>query len=73
VVLIGGLFKGTPSLKTLVAEKVNGVIPKVTYLPMQAPPAVGAVVLAMEQAKLQPYAIQNARIEMQIKAASLSK
>jgi len=73
VVLIGGLFKGTPSLKTLVAEKVNSVIPKVTYLPMQAPPAVGAVVLAMEQAKLEPYAIQNARIEMQIKAASLSK
>jgi N-acetylglucosamine kinase-like BadF-type ATPase len=70
VFLIGGLFKGTPSLKSLVAEKVNSVIPKVTYLPMQAPPAVGAVILAMEQTKLQPYAIQNARVEMQIRAAN---
>ena len=70
VVLIGGLFKGTPSLKSLVAEKVNSVIPKVTYLPMQAPPAVGAVVLGMEQAGMSANAVQSARIEMQIKAAN---
>jgi len=70
VILIGGLFRGTPSLKTWVAQKVESVIPKVTYLPMQAPPVVGAVVLGMEQAGLSANAIQAARIEMQIKAAA---
>jgi len=70
VILIGGLFRGTPSLKTLVAQKVESVIPKATYLPMQAPPAVGAVVLGMEQAGMSALAIQSARIEMQIKAAT---
>jgi len=70
VVLIGGLFRGTPSLKSLVTAKVDSVIPKATYLNMQAPPVVGAVVLGMEQAKLSPSAVQAARITMQIKAAS---
>ena len=70
VILIGGLFRGTPSLKTLVAQKVDEVIPKATYLSMQAPPAVGAVVLGMEQAGMSALAIQSARIEMQIKAAT---
>lgn len=69
VVFVGGLFRGTPSLKTLVAQKVDSVIPKVTYLPMQAPPVVGAVILGMEQAGMSATALQTARIEMQIKAA----
>lgn len=70
VILIGGLFRGTPSLKMLVAQKVESVIPKVTYLPMQAPPAVGAVILGMEQAGVLAHVIQSARVEMQIKAAN---
>lgn len=70
VILIGGLFRGAPSLKSLVAEKVNSVIPKATYLNMQAPPVVGAVILGMEQAGISANAIQSARMEMQIKAAA---
>jgi len=70
VILIGGLFRGTPSLKSLVTAKVGSVIPKATYLNMQAPPVVGAVVLGMEQAGVSANAIQSARIEMQIKAAN---
>lgn len=66
VILIGGLFRGTPSLKTLVAQKVDSVLPKVTYLNMQAPPVVGAVVLGMEQAGMAVLEIQSARIHMEI-------
>lgn len=67
VILIGGLFRGTPSLKSLVTAKVDSVIPKAAYLDMQAPPVVGAVILGMEQAGASAIAIQSARIEMQIK------
>ncbi len=68
VVLIGGLFKGRPSLQALVEASVRPHMPGVTFLPMQAPPVIGAVILAMECARRPAPAIHQALLAMQAQA-----
>ncbi|MBK6431312.1 BadF/BadG/BcrA/BcrD ATPase family protein [Candidatus Amarolinea dominans] len=68
VVLIGGLFKGTPSLQDLVEASVRPQMPGVTFVSMQAPPVIGAVILAMERARRPAHAIRQALLALQTQA-----
>ena len=52
LVLTGSLYKGSPLIAESVAETVHSVAPGAMLVRLTAPPVVGAVMLAMEQVKL---------------------
>ena len=52
LVLTGSVYKGSPLIAQSLGETVHEVAPKASVVPLNAPPVVGAVMLAMEQAKV---------------------
>ncbi len=76
VVLTGSLYKGNPLLAETMHQIIQQVAPGARLVPLNAPPVVGAVLLAMEQvnlpyASLRPNLITSAkRVLEQIKPAS---
>ena len=59
VVLIGSLFDGHPLLAETLAETVHGTAPAARLVRLTAPPVVGGVLLGMEQAGLNGYAMRD--------------
>ena len=63
VVLIGSTFKGGALLLDPMKAAVLGVNPQATFVPLEAPPVVGGVLLGMEQAGIDGYAVRQALIQ----------
>jgi N-acetylglucosamine kinase-like BadF-type ATPase len=62
VVLIGGLFKGGPRLIRAVAEVIGPLAPQARLVKLEAPPAVGGVLLAMEQTAVERERVHEALV-----------
>ncbi len=62
VVLMGSLFKGGPLLIEPVKETIHAAAPRARLKRLTAPPVVGAVLLAMEQAGLDPSSARTTLI-----------
>ena len=56
VVLAGSVYDHNESLAALTAARIHSVAPGARPVPLQAPPVLGAVILAMEQLDLDPAA-----------------
>lgn len=63
VVLSGSLYKGSPLIQESLAETVHAEAPRATLVRLKAPPVVGAVLLAMEQAGIDAAALRRPLIE----------
>jgi N-acetylglucosamine kinase-like BadF-type ATPase len=63
VVLIGSLFKGSPTLIETMAATVHEVAPQARLVRLKTPPVVGGVLLGMEQAGVKYSGIRQALIE----------
>lgn len=63
VVLIGSLFKGSPTLIETMAAAIHQVAPKAHLVRLEAPPVVGGVLLGMEQAGIGYSSLRQALIE----------
>lgn len=63
VVLIGGLFKGSPTLIETMATTIHAVAPEARLVRLTAPPVVGGVLLGMEQAGVEYGSIRQALID----------
>ena len=71
VVLIGSMFEGGPLLIEPMRQTVQAFAPQAKLVRLGAPPVVGAVLLAMEQAGIQPdLAIRNRLFETERTNAS---
>lgn len=58
VILAGSFFKGSPLVSDVLAETIHTVAPRATLHPLNAPPVIGGVVLAMQQLHLDTAAIR---------------
>ena len=63
VVLIGGLFKGSPTLIETMTTTIHAVAPEARLVRLTAPPVVGGVLLGMEQADVEYGSIRQALID----------
>jgi N-acetylglucosamine kinase-like BadF-type ATPase len=63
LVLAGSLYDGSPALVEALSAVVHPVAPGARLVRLTAPPAVGGVLLAMEQAGLQTTALRPALLE----------
>lgn len=63
VVLTGSLYKGSPLITESMREAIHAVAPGANLVPLQAPPVVGAVLLAMEQINLRAPEVRQALTE----------
>lgn len=63
VVQIGSLFDGGPLYSNAVHEAILGLAPQAIFVRLNAPPVIGAVLLAAEQAGLPPLTIRERLIE----------
>jgi len=68
VVLTGSLYKGSPLIADTMRECIQKVAPGARLVPLNAPPVVGAVLLAMEQVNT-PYASLRERLIASAKQA----
>ena len=63
VVLIGSTFKGGALLLDPMKEAVCAINPKASFVRLESPPVVGGVLLGMEQAGVNGYAIRKMLVE----------
>ncbi len=63
VVLIGSMFKGGPALTDALAETVHALAPGARLVRLAAPPVVGGVLLAMQQAGLDTAALRRTLLD----------
>jgi N-acetylglucosamine kinase-like BadF-type ATPase len=63
VVLIGSMFKGSPSLSAALSDTVHSVAPKARLVRLAAPPVVGAVLLGMEQVGMEMGPLRKTLID----------
>ena len=63
VVLIGSTFKGGALLLDPMKSAVRAVNPKASFLRLEAPPVVGGVLLGMQQAGVNGYAVRERLID----------
>jgi N-acetylglucosamine kinase-like BadF-type ATPase len=63
VVLIGSLHDGSPVLNQALRDAVYRVAPRAQFVRLSVPPAVGGVLLGMEEAGLNGYKIRQRLIE----------
>jgi N-acetylglucosamine kinase-like BadF-type ATPase len=59
VILSGSFYKGSPAIEAHMAGVIHAVAPGARLLRLQAPPVVGAVLLAMEGAGLDPATMRQ--------------
>ncbi|MDH4136224.1 MAG: ATPase [Anaerolineae bacterium] len=63
VILIGSLFKGSPTLIETMSATIHAVAPKARLVRLAAPPVVGGVLLGMEQAGVEYSSIRQTLID----------
>jgi len=63
VVLIGSLFRGSPTLIESMSTTIHAVAPKAHLVRLMAPPVVGGVLLGMEQIGVEYSSIRQTLIE----------
>lgn len=63
VVLSGSFYQGSPLIQESMAEAIHGVAPRARFVPLKAPPVVGAVLLGMERAGIDPAAVRQALVQ----------
>lgn len=63
VVLSGSFYNGSLLIQETMAETIHRVAPEARLVRLEAPPVVGAVLLAMEKAGLQPATVRKRLIE----------
>ncbi|MEP6984040.1 MAG: BadF/BadG/BcrA/BcrD ATPase family protein [Chloroflexota bacterium] len=63
VVLTGSVYKGSPLIAESVGQTVHELAPHATLVQLTAPPVVGAVMLAMEQAKINHIPLRDQLIQ----------
>lgn len=63
VVLVGGLFNGSPALVEAMQATIHTTAPRAKLVRLQAPPVVGGVLLAMEQVNLETAPIRQILID----------
>lgn len=63
IVLIGSTFKGGALLLDPMKEAVCAVNPKASFVRLDAPPVIGGVLLGMEQAGVDGYAVRTMLVE----------
>jgi N-acetylglucosamine kinase-like BadF-type ATPase len=61
-VLAGSFFKGSPLLQEVMSDEIRRVAPGAALVRLHAPPAVGAVVLGMQQAGLRTAPVREALV-----------
>ncbi len=59
VVLIGGVFKGGPLILEPMKTAIQEVAPRARFVHLKAPPVVGGVLLGMEQAGFDGFALRE--------------
>ena len=59
VILSGSFYKGSPLIQEHMAGVIHAVAPQARLLRLQAPPVVGAALLAMEQVGVDPAAVRQ--------------
>ena len=62
VVMVGSFFNGSPALAERMRETIHTVAPRARLVRLEAPPVVGAVMLAMESAGLNPISLRASMI-----------
>lgn len=62
VVLSGSFFRGSPLIEEQMVGVIHGTAPRARLSRLQAPPVVGAVLLAMEGAGFHPAAVRQALV-----------
>jgi N-acetylglucosamine kinase-like BadF-type ATPase len=62
IVLSGSFYNGSPLIQETMAETIHEVAPRARLVRLEAPPVVGAVLLAMEQAGMDPAALRQTLI-----------
>jgi N-acetylglucosamine kinase-like BadF-type ATPase len=60
VILSGSFYKGSPLVEEQMAGTIHAVAPGARLSRLQAPPVVGAVLLAMDQAGINPATVRQA-------------
>ncbi len=63
LILAGSLYAGSPAMVHVMEEAVHAVAPGAQFVRLAAPPVVGGVVLAMEQAGTQPARVRPRLVE----------
>lgn len=63
VVLTGSLYKGSPLIESTMRETIHAIAPGARFVPLNAPPVVGAVLLGMEQDNLKSPQVRAALID----------
>jgi N-acetylglucosamine kinase-like BadF-type ATPase len=63
VVLAGSFFGGSPVLAEVMRETIHAVAPGARLVRLTAPPVVGGVLLGMEQAGEEPFALREALLQ----------
>lgn len=63
VVLVGSFYKGSPLIMETMTETIHAVAPQARLVYLNAPPVVGAVVLGMQQAGVNPSPVRETLIE----------
>jgi N-acetylglucosamine kinase-like BadF-type ATPase len=63
LVLTGSVYKGSPLIAESVGQTVHEVAPQATLVRLNAPPVVGAVMLAMEQVKVDYVPLRDQLIQ----------
>jgi hypothetical protein len=63
VVMVGSMFNGGPLLVDTMQEALRPVAPQARFVRLTAPPAVGAVMLGMEQGGMQPQSLRQMLID----------
>jgi N-acetylglucosamine kinase-like BadF-type ATPase len=59
VILIGSFYDGSPLLIETMRQTVHAVAPGARFVRLAAPPVIGGVLLGMEQAGMQPFALRE--------------
>jgi len=62
-VLIGSLYQGSPLLGEAMQQTIHAVAPGARFVPLDVPPAVGGVLLGMEQCGIDGAAVRERLIE----------
>jgi N-acetylglucosamine kinase-like BadF-type ATPase len=63
VVLVGGLYRGGPLLVDAVRQKIHEFAPMARLVRLTAPAVIGAVLLAMERAGIEPSKVRELLIK----------
>jgi N-acetylglucosamine kinase-like BadF-type ATPase len=68
VILSGSFYRGSPLIEAQMAETIHALAPRARLSRLQAPPVVGAVLLAMEGAGIDPAAVRQALLRAPLSA-----